>query len=62
MRGTGVWIFGGIVGATALWSLFVAAQTQSQGVYIGGLVYFAFAMLFLLALISRGYDKANSGH
>ena len=60
MAGTGVWILGGAVGATAIYALFVASHAHSQGVYLGGLVYAGFAALFIMGLIRRGYDKAEA--
>lgn len=61
MAGTGVWILGGGVGGTAIYALFVASHAHSQGAYVGGLAYAAFAALFIMGLIRRGYDKAEAG-
>jgi hypothetical protein len=62
VAGTGPWILGGFIGATALYALVVASNTHSQGVYLAGLLYAGFACLFIMGLIRRGYDKLDSGH
>ncbi|MSP48221.1 MAG: hypothetical protein EXQ95_02730 [Alphaproteobacteria bacterium] len=61
MAGTGKWILGGVIGATALYALVVASHTHSQGIYLAGLAYAGFAVLFIMGLISRSYDKLDSG-
>ncbi len=62
MAGTGPWILGGIIAATALYALAIASHAHSQGVYLGGLAYAGFAVLFIMGMIRRGYDKFDSGH
>ncbi len=62
MAGTGKWILGGLIGASALYALFVASHARSQGGYLAGLIYAGFAVLFIMGLIRRGYDKLESGH
>ena len=61
MAGTGHWILGGIVAATALYALFVASHAHSQGTYLAGLVYAGFSVLFIMGLIRRSYDKLDAG-
>jgi hypothetical protein len=62
VAGTGVWFLGALAVVTALYALFQAAHAHGQGVYLGGLVYAAFAVLFVLGLIRRSYDKHDAGH
>ena len=62
MAGTGVWLLGGAVAATALLALFVAAYAPGQALYLAGLAYSGFAVLFVFALIRRGYDRLDSRH
>ena len=62
MAGTGHWILGGIVAATALYALVIASHAHSQGVYLAGLIYAGFAVLFIMGLIRRSYDRLDSGH
>jgi hypothetical protein len=61
MQGTRHWILGGLVAATALYALVVAAHTPSRGLYLAGLVYAGFAVLFIMGLIGRSYDKLEAG-
>jgi hypothetical protein len=62
VAGTGHWILGGIIAATALYALNVASQAHDKGVYLGGLLYACFAVLFIMGLIRRSYDKLDAGH
>lgn len=62
MAGTGHWILGGIVTLTALYALVVASHAHSQGVYIAGVLYAGFAVLFIMGLIRRSYDKLDAKH
>ena len=60
VAGTGPWILGGIIAATALNALVVASHAHSQGVYFAGLLYAGFAVLFIMGMIRRGYDKLEA--
>lgn len=62
MSGTGPWILGGIIAVTALYALSIASQAHSQGTYYAGLLYAGFALLFIMGMIRRGYDKIESRH
>jgi len=57
MPGSFVW--SGAVGIMGLVGLFVAARAGHGIAYDGGLVFFAFAVLFIFLMIKRGYDKAE---
>lgn len=60
MAGTGHWILGGIIALTALYALVLASHAHSQGAYIAGVLYAGFAVLFIMGLIRRGYDKLDA--
>ncbi len=62
MSGTGPWILGGIIAATALYALMLASHAHSQGTYYAGLLYAGFAFVFIMGMIRRGYDKLDSRH
>jgi hypothetical protein len=53
---------GGIVAITALFALSVASRAHSDGGYYAGLLYAGFAVLFIMGMIRRGYDKLESRH
>jgi hypothetical protein len=61
VAGTGVWFLGAAAVITALLALFEAAHAHSQGVYLGGLVYAGFAVLLVMGLIRRSFDRHDSG-
>lgn len=62
MAGTGPWILGGIIAATALYALTVASHAHSQGTYYAGLLYAGFAFVFIMGMIRRVYDKIDAKH
>ncbi len=62
MSGTGPWILGGIIAATALYALTIASHAHSQGAYYAGLLYAGFAFVFIMGMIRRGYDRLESRH
>jgi hypothetical protein len=61
VAGTGIWFVGAAAVITALWALFQASHAPSQGVYLGGLAYALFAIIFVIALIGRAFDRHGSG-
>jgi len=55
----GSFVWSGAVGIMGLVGLFVAARAGHGIAYDGGLVFFAFAVLFIFLMIKRGFDKAE---
>ena len=57
MDGTGRWIAGGVVAILGVIGLFLAAGAADRGIYLFGLALFAFAILYVFALIKQGFDS-----
>ncbi len=57
MDGTGRWIAGGVVAILGVSGLFLAAGAADRGIYLFGLALFAFAILYVFALIKQGFDS-----
>ena len=53
------WVLGSMTTAMAVGGLFVAAHAVYGAAYYGGLLYFAFAVVFIFLLIKTGYDEAG---
>jgi uncharacterized membrane protein len=51
-------VIGALVGLLGLVGLFLAAGSH-DGLYEAGLIFFAFAVLFVFWLIKRSYDEAD---
>jgi hypothetical protein len=62
MEGTGKWIWGGMVALFGVIGLFVSARAGEEEAvaYYGGLVFFVFAMLFILMLIKKSFDHQEA--
>ncbi|MGD9741070.1 MAG: hypothetical protein AB7V53_00415 [Dongiaceae bacterium] len=56
MDGTGRWIAGGAVAILGVIGLFLAAGAADRGIYLFGLALFAFAILYVFALIKQAFD------
>ena len=59
MQGTGIWVLGGLIGLLGIVGLLLAAHAADGPMYIVGLVFFAFAVLFDGWLIKQSYDRAG---
>jgi hypothetical protein len=55
------WIMGGCTLILAICGLFVAARAGHGVGYVGGLVFFLFAIFFIFILIKSSFDKAEEG-
>lgn len=53
----GNWILGAATGVMAVGGLFVAARAGQGLPYYGGLLFAAFAVLFILLLIKTSFDR-----
>jgi hypothetical protein len=62
MQGTGKWISGGLVALFGIIGLFVSARAGGEEAvaYYGGLVFFVFAVLFILLLVKKGFDHQEA--
>ncbi len=62
MEGTGRWIWGGMVALFGVIGLFVSAHAGEEEAvaYYGGLVFFIFAMLFILMLMKKSFDHREA--
>jgi uncharacterized membrane protein len=55
------WVLGSATGIMSLGGLFVAANAGFGVAYYGGLLFFLFAVLFVLFLVKVGYDEGERG-
>lgn len=62
MKGTGAWVWCGLIGVMSIIALFVASRGGDNPVaYWGGLAYFCLGVLFVLWHIKRAFDHAERG-
>lgn len=57
MNHVGTWILGVVTSLMAVGGLFVAARAGHGLAYYGGLIFSAFAVLFILLLIKTSFDQ-----
>ncbi|MHA1108196.1 MAG: hypothetical protein ACTSQV_03670 [Alphaproteobacteria bacterium] len=57
MNHVGHWILGSMTALMAVGGLFVAARAGHGLPYYGGLIFSAFAVLFILLLIKTSFDR-----
>jgi hypothetical protein len=53
------WIMSGVAGILGVVGLFLAAGANDGGIYLFGLLLFAFAILFIFARIKGAFDAAE---
>jgi hypothetical protein len=54
------WIMSGVAGILGVAGLFLAAGADDGGIYLFGLLLFAFAILFIFSRIKGAFDAAES--
>jgi len=54
------WIMSGVAGILGLVGLFLAAGADDGGIYLFGLLLFAFAILFIFSRIKGAFDAAEA--
>lgn len=59
MAGTGKWIVGGVVSLLGLIGLFLAANAKDDGIYLFGLIFALFAVLYVFGAIKNAFDGAH---
>ncbi len=57
MNHVGSWVLGAVTALMAVGGLYVAARAGHGMVYYGGLIFSAFAVLFILLLIKTSFDQ-----
>ena len=55
------WVLGSMTGVMSVGGLFVAANAGFGVAYYGGLLFFGFAILFVMFLVKVGYDHGEKG-
>lgn len=60
MEGVYSWIMGGVAGILGVLGLFLAAGAGDGGIYLFGLLLFAFALLFVFSRIKAAFDAAEA--
>ena len=58
MQGTGIWAVGGIMAILGIVGLILAAHAEDGAMYLVGLVFFLFTILFDLWLVKQSFDRA----
>ena len=58
MQGTGIWAVGGIMAILGIVGLILAAHAEDGPMYLVGLVFFLFTILFDLWLVKQSFDRA----
>jgi hypothetical protein len=58
MKGTGIWIVGGMIGVLGIIGLLVAAHAEDTPMYLVGIIFFLFAVLFDAWLVKQSFDRA----
>ena len=57
MNHVGSWVLGAVTALMTVGGLFVAARAGHGMAYYGGLIFSAFAVLFILLLIKTSFDQ-----
>lgn len=60
MEGIDGWIMSGVAGILGVLGLFLAAGAGDGGIYLFGLLLFAFALLFVFSRIKAAFDAAEA--
>ena len=53
------WVLGSVTSVMALGGLFVASHVGYGVAYYGGLLFFVFAVLFVMLLVKVGFDDVG---
>ncbi len=56
---TGRWVFGVAMGLLSLIGLFLASKSVDDGMYLVGLLFFVFGVLFIFTLIGKSVGVAH---
>jgi hypothetical protein len=57
MQGTGIWVMGAIMAILGLVGLLLASHAEDGPMYIVGLIFFLFAVLFDFWLVKQSFDR-----